>query len=161
MLRMIDYAPLIALLLWAAAADLRVRRVPNWISFGLAISGVLLSFSSWGHLTPSQALVGLAVGFAIGLVLHALGAIGAGDVKLLAGIGAWVGPLAVALSFAGAAVIGMILAFAMSVRQGRLRDVLRGGVLLGVSITGGGYGMPTKPPALPILPRRKPSSAMA
>ena len=142
---LIDYAPLIALLFVAAAEDIRARRVPNWISLGLLISGLGLSCTSWGHITVSQALGGLAVGFGIALVLHLLGAIGAGDVKLLAGVGVWVGPIAVLLSFAGAAIVGMFLAIAISIRNGRLKDVVRGGVLLGASITGGTHGFGTRP----------------
>ena len=41
------YVPLIALLLWAATVDIRVRRVPNWISFGLALSGIILGVCLW------------------------------------------------------------------------------------------------------------------
>ena len=114
MMRMIEHAPLIAMLLWAAVADIRARRVPNWISMGLAISGLILSCSSWGHISPSQALLGLCAGFVVALLLHLLGGIGAGDVKLLAGVGAWIGPVMVLIAFAGAAIIGMFIAIAMS-----------------------------------------------
>ena len=145
MLTLIDYAPLIVLLLIAAAEDVRARRVPNWISLGLVISGLLLSCSSWGHISVSQAVLGLALGFAIGLSLHVFGAIGAGDVKLLAGVGAWIGVLEVLAAFAGAAVIGMLIALVMSIRQGRLKELMRASVMLGASISGGTHGFVARP----------------
>jgi prepilin peptidase CpaA len=144
-LALIDYAPLIVLLLIAAAEDVRARRVPNWISLGLVLSGVVLSCTSWGQLTLTQALLGLTLGLAIGMVLHLLGAIGAGDAKLLAGVGVWIGPVPVIVVFAGAAIIGMCIAIVMSVRQGRLKEVIRGGVMLGARIGGGTQGMLASP----------------
>ena len=44
-------------------------------------------------------LVGTIVGLALLLPLYAIGGMGAGDVKLLAGVGAWVGPQVTAYAF--------------------------------------------------------------
>lgn len=141
----IYYAPLFGLLLWAAMADIRARRVPNWISFGLAVSGIMLSLLPWGHIKASQALLGLSIGFALPLALYLLGALGAGDVKLVAGVGAWIGPVPVLVAFACAALVGMVLAIAKSVQQGRVREVLRDSVLLGASVAAGSGGAIARP----------------
>ncbi|MBC8105000.1 MAG: prepilin peptidase [Anaerolineae bacterium] len=141
----IYYAPLIGLLLWAAMVDMRARRVPNWISFGLAFSGIMLSLLPWGHITVSQAALGLLVGFALPFALYLMGAVGAGDVKLVAGVGAWIGPLPVLFAFACAAVVGMFLAIGMSIQQGRVREVLRNSLLLGASVAGGSVGAMARP----------------
>jgi len=144
-LSVLYYAPLIGLLLWAAMVDIRARRVPNWISFGLAFSGVMLSLLPWGHISITQSLFGLMTGFALPFALYLLGAVGAGDVKLVAGVGAWLGPVPVLIAFACAALVGMVLAIAMSVQQGRVREVLRESLLLGASVAGGSVGAMARP----------------
>ena len=141
----IYYAPLIGLLLWAAMVDVRVRRVPNWISFGLVFSGLMLSLLPWGHISAVQAVLGLSIGFALPFALYLIGAIGAGDVKLVAGVGAWIGPVPVLIAFACAALIGMVLAIGKSIQQGRVREVLRNSLLLGASVASGSVGAIARP----------------
>lgn len=139
------YAPLIGLLVWAAMVDIRARRVPNWISFGLAFSGIMLSLLPWGHISATRATLGLTIGFALPFALYLMGAIGAGDVKLVAGVGAWIGPVPVLIAFACAALVGMVLAIGKSIQQGRLREVLRDSVLLGANVAGGSVGAMARP----------------
>lgn len=136
------YAPLLALLIWAAATDVRARRIPNWLSVSLALSGLVLSFTRLGALSPKQSALGLAAGLGIGFVLFTVGAWGAGDAKLVAGIGAWLGAVAVMWVMVGAVVIGMVVALIYSAAGGRLRWLLRDGALLGLELTSG--SRPTK-----------------
>src|SRR5450432_957962 len=88
---LIVWAPLICTLAVAAVIDARQRRIPNWLTFGLMTAGLakaaLVSPQNFGH-----AMLGIVVGGAIPLVLYMISAVGGGDVKLLAAIGAWVGP---------------------------------------------------------------------
>jgi prepilin peptidase CpaA len=132
------FIPLFALLAWAAVVDLRHRRIPNWLTFSLLLSGLCLG--SVG-MTPagslSRAAMGLALGFGLALVPFLLGAWGAGDVKLLAGLGGWIGPLPLLLVFAIAAIGGMIVALWVSARQGKLRGLLRESALITVSAVHG------------------------
>jgi prepilin peptidase CpaA len=69
-------------------------------------------------------------GFALGLALmmpgHALGATGAGDVKLMAAVGALVGPGTVVTAFAFTAITGGVMALAIAMRRQRLRATLAG-----------------------------------
>lgn len=136
-MRLVSFAPLFALLVWAAREDLRRRRVPNWLSFGLVLGGVCVSTLPWRNIPPGSALAGLAAGFGLSLVLYMLGAVGAGDVKLMAGVGAWIGPLPVLIVFAATAVIGMVLSFVVAARTGALVVLLGDGLRLGASLANG------------------------
>src|SRR5687767_15907788 len=85
-------APVLGLLVWAAVGDLRSRRIPNWLTFSLVLSGIAQSFTPGGLVSPGMSLAGFAVGFGLPMILFVIGALGGGDVKLLAGVGAWFGP---------------------------------------------------------------------
>lgn len=93
---------LCAWLLTAAVIDLRTRRIPNWLVgsgmlcalalHALAPAGTGLFAFWWGSPGVSQSLYGLLAGLALFMPLYLLRAVGAGDVKLLAMVGAWLGP---------------------------------------------------------------------
>jgi prepilin peptidase CpaA len=95
-------AALAAFLVIAVWFDVRERRIPNTlvansILWGLAVQALAPSGDGlfafwWGGLGASQALLGLAAGLALFMPLHLLRAVGAGDVKLLAMVGVWLGP---------------------------------------------------------------------
>ena len=83
---------LFAILLAAALFDIMYRRIPNWIT----VTGVVLGLAMNALIGPPEAgilfsMVGLLVGFSDLRALYALRAMGAGDVKLMAAIGALVG----------------------------------------------------------------------
>ena len=77
-------------------------------------------------MTLLASFAGFALGFALMLPGHALGATGAGDVKLMAAVGAMVGPGTVVTAFAFTAIAGGILAVAVAIRRQRLRATLLG-----------------------------------
>jgi prepilin peptidase CpaA len=74
------------------AIDLRTRRIPNVLTFGAAAGGVAFSLATRGLAGGIDSLAGILVGAALMFVLFALGGMGAGDVKLLGALGAWLGP---------------------------------------------------------------------
>lgn len=126
--------PLFALLIWAAVGDLRDRRIRNWLTLSLILSGVAQSFASHGIVSPAQSGLGIATGFGLTFILFAAGALGGGDVKLLAGLGAWIGPGPTLGVFCLAAILGMLIVLAQAIVQGRLGKLLHNTVLVIVNL---------------------------
>jgi prepilin peptidase CpaA len=104
----------LGVVLAAVVWDLATRRIPNVLTFGAAALALLVHgyFGSWSGVGFS--LAGWLVGVAFFLPFFALGGMGAGDVKLLGAVGAWLGPVAVIwvalfTSIAGG-VMGLVVA---------------------------------------------------
>jgi prepilin peptidase CpaA len=119
---------LLALAVWN---DLRTRRIPNALVFGGAAIGVLLNtalppgdglfIEPFGGIGFGMSLAGLAVGLGLLLPMYALRTLGAGDVKLMAMLGAFVGPSAVAGIVLLTLLAGGVLALAVAGYNGRLK----------------------------------------
>ena len=89
-----DHAALVVLaagLATAVVTDVRTRRIPNWLTGALAAAGFGMACGG-GAVTPLQAALGLLAGLLLMMPGHVIGATGAGDVKLMAAVGAVVGP---------------------------------------------------------------------
>jgi prepilin peptidase CpaA len=108
----------------AVFTDVRTRRIPNWLTGAIAGAAFGLAFGG-GPVTPMRALLGLVVGLALMLPGHVIGATGAGDVKLMAAVGAVVGPDVIFRAFLYSAVAGGVLAVVVALRRGRLSTTLR------------------------------------
>ena len=104
-----------AILIVAAVIDGRQLKVPNWITFPMVLSGWLASGVIYGWDGMAASLWGTAVGLGLLLPAYAIGGMGAGDVKLLAGVGAWVGASQTFWAFLVSAIIGAIIAVIMVV----------------------------------------------
>ncbi len=100
----------------AAVIDGLQLRVPNWLTFPMVVSGwvysAMLSGFDW-YEGLAYSLIGTVVGLALLLPAYAIGGMGAGDVKLSAGIGAWMWTTVSIYSFAVSAVVGGIIAIGM------------------------------------------------
>jgi len=119
-------AYLVALLVSFSACitDVRSRRIPNILTFGAAAAAIVFHTSTSQSAGLLKSVEGWLVGAVIFFLPFALGGLGAGDVKLLAALGAWVGPgdaLWIAL-YAG--VAGGILALVVAVSKGYLGQAL-------------------------------------
>jgi prepilin peptidase CpaA len=107
-------------LIVAAVIDGFELKVPNWITFPMVISGWIYS-AVFAHLHLGLAwyeglgwsLAGTIVGLLTLLPLYSIGGMGAGDVKLMAGIGAWVHVTHTLWAFAISGVTGAVLAVLM------------------------------------------------
>ena len=111
---------LAAVAVCAAVYDWRFRRIPNWLNLCGLILGIslnLLYFQAHGAL---EASIGLLLALAIYLPLYLLRAMGAGDVKLMAAIGALVGPRHWLQIFLLTVIAGGLAAAFVAWRKGRL-----------------------------------------
>jgi len=104
----------------AMAWDVRTRRIPNWLTLGAA--GVALGYAlfSGGLSGLGFAVGGWLVGAALFFPLFALGGMGAGDVKLLAALGAWLGPVDAVWLAIFASIAGGAMAVVVSMYHGYL-----------------------------------------
>jgi len=108
------------LLIVGALHDVAARTIPNWVSIGLFVLGVLL------RLLDSSLLMGLSMGlvvFAVAVFCWRRGWLGGGDVKLLAAAAIFVPPthvadLMIAVTLFGG-VVGLIYLFARLISYGR------------------------------------------
>lgn len=94
--------------------------------------GILLAGSGVSGTSVMGSCLGFALGLALMLPGYGLGATGAGDVKLMAAVGAIVGPTLVVTAFLCTAIAGGVLAVVVAVRRRRLSATLAGaGRLMG------------------------------
>ncbi len=119
-----QYSIQVVLLLTLAAVityyDVRYRRIPNMCVLITLICGLTMNSVSGGWRGALTSLAGCAVAFCLMLLLHLFGALGAGDVKLFASIGAVIG-LSLALpTFLVVLVTGGALAVVSILRDGTL-----------------------------------------
>jgi prepilin peptidase CpaA len=105
-------------LIEAAIIDGRQLRVPNWLTFHFAAGG--LAFAAWsgGWQGLLWSFAGAGVGLLTLMPLYAIGGMGAGDVKLMAGLGAWMGPVVTLGAFAATAITGGLISLAMVLVSG-------------------------------------------
>ena len=93
---MISNLPVVFVILTALAGcihDLRTRRIPNYLTFGSAGLAFIYALVSHGWSGLAIGIGGWALGVALFIPFFLLRGMGAGDVKLLAALGAWVGPI--------------------------------------------------------------------
>lgn len=100
-------------LIVAAIIDGYKLKVPNWITFPMIIGGWVFSTVTFGWAGLGWSMLGTAVGLALLLPAYAIGGMGAGDVKLLAGVGAWVWSEVTFYAFCVSTVIGGVIAVGM------------------------------------------------
>ena len=116
-----DQLAAIAIAIVAAACDLRMRRIPNLLTFGAAATGLMYHLSSGGPWAFGGSAAGWMVGALVFVVPFALRGLGGGDVKLLAALGAWIGPGDVLWLALYTGVAGGAMAVVVALANGYLR----------------------------------------
>jgi prepilin peptidase CpaA len=114
----------LAIALIAVAFDLRTRRIPNWLTFGAAAAALAAGWMDTGAPGLGRSALAWFVGALIFFPLFALRGMGAGDVKLVAALSAWLGPIEAVYLAIFASLAGGVVAIVVSVSQGYLRTAL-------------------------------------
>jgi prepilin peptidase CpaA len=104
--------------------DIRTRRIPNLLTFGGAAVALGYSLVTAGPNGLATSALGWLAGAALFLPFFVLGGMGAGDVKLVACLGAWLGPLTAVYVDLYAAVAGGVMALALALATGYLGQAL-------------------------------------
>ena len=89
-----------------ASYDLAARRIPNSLNLLAALAGLAWALAAGGAGGMLQALGGGLAAFGLMLAFHLFGAVGAGDVKALGGLGCFLAPWAAVELFVATALAG-------------------------------------------------------
>lgn len=120
---------LILLAVIAGVIDLKSSRVPNWLTLPALVAGFVLRGSLQGVPGLASAGKGLALALAIYVPLWLLRAMGAGDAKLMAAVGAITGPGDWLLIFVVSSLLGGLVGVWIAARRRVLRRTLANTVL--------------------------------
>jgi prepilin peptidase CpaA len=104
----------IGVVLIAVVTDLKSRRIPNLLTLGAALTAVVVHGYVAGWSGIGMALAGWLVGAAFFFPIFALGGMGAGDVKLMAAVGAWLGPGAIVWVALYSSIAGGVMALVVA-----------------------------------------------
>lgn len=118
--------PTLAVLGVATFTDLRSRRIPNWLVLPFLVIGLAISAWLHGWHGLGQSLEGAALGLLLYGVLFFMGGMGAGDVKLAAAIGAWIGPLQLLYALFLTAMAGGLMVLGWAIYKGFFKDMITG-----------------------------------
>jgi prepilin peptidase CpaA len=134
-------AILAAMLIVAAAGDLRTRTIPNWLNASIALGAVPFWALSGMSLWPEVALqIAVAAGvFALFAMAFYAGAMGGGDVKMVAAVALWLPLGAVLKLLVIMSLAGGVLTIAMLVRQRLAKSRHQLEIPYGVAIAFGGF----------------------
>jgi prepilin peptidase CpaA len=123
----VSFAPFAAaaVALAACLTDLRSRRIPNVLTLSGAAAGLLFHLIVGGPAGLGWAAAGWAVGLVLFLPFFVLRGIGGGDVKLLAALGAWLGPSLTLWLAAWSAIAGGVFALVVSAARGYTGSAFR------------------------------------
>lgn len=117
----------LALTVWIAWGDLRTRRIPNYLTLGTAAAGLAYNCMSQGLPGLANGILGMLLGFAFLILPYLWGGMGAGDVKALAALGAWLGPKLTVWLFCYMGVAGGVIAVGYLAWQGILWQKIKDG----------------------------------
>ncbi|MGM8212316.1 A24 family peptidase [Virgibacillus sp. W0430] len=118
-------AIVIIMLIICIVTDLRERKILNAVTLPASLLAFIYhAFTAGldGFLFSGK---GFLVGFALLIIPYAMGGIGAGDVKLLAAIGAWKGMLFVLYAGLYGAAVGGIIAFIILLKRKQFRLTIK------------------------------------
>jgi len=125
--------PVIILVTVAARADVRTRTIPNLITLPALLLGVAIHTVLAGTAGLTSSAAGIAIAGGALLPGWLFRWMGAGDVKLMAAVGAWLAWPQAVIAVLASLVMGGAISLVIAVRRGMLRQALTGAALIGAS----------------------------
>lgn len=122
----IAWWPTVLVVTMAAVIDIHSRRVPNWLSLPFLVAGLAVSAQRGGVPGTVNSIGGIGLATIVVGVLWYLRGMGMGDLKLLAGVGAWIGPGQLVLALVATGIAGGFLAVGYAIWHGSLGRSLDG-----------------------------------
>lgn len=117
--------PTVIVLVLATCTDLRNRRIPNWLVLPFLLAGISVSCWLHGWHGLGQSLAGFGMALLFFGAFFWIGGMGAGDVKLLAAIGAWIGPNQLLVALVMISLVGGAMALCWAIWRGFLLDLFK------------------------------------
>jgi prepilin peptidase CpaA len=121
-------AVLVALV--GAVTDVRTARIPNRLTYTALLAALPLRTVLLGLSGLKSGAIGMLVAGGLFLLLYTLGAMGGGDMKLMAAVGAWVGSTEVMTLILAAALAGGVLAIGRIIFRNMVGETLRNTIRL-------------------------------
>jgi prepilin peptidase CpaA len=118
-------AILVVLVICASVIDVRAHRIPNRLVASGAVIGLLTQVLAPGQGDWASSLGGIAMGMAVLMPMYVLRAMGAGDVKMMGMVGAFVGPTGVLAVALLTFLAGGVLALAFALRKGAVLQMFQ------------------------------------
>jgi prepilin peptidase CpaA len=114
----------------ASVPDVREHRIPNLLTGPCILIALALHLFAGGWAGAlNSALAGILAGGLL-IFFFLAGGMGAGDIKLMAAIGCFIGLHSIGLMLFATALCGALLGVTLAVRSGRLRETLVNAILL-------------------------------
>ncbi len=108
-----------------AVIDLRTARIPNRLTYTALLAALPLRTALLGLSGLKSGAIGVLVAGGLFLLLYTVGAMGGGDMKLMAAVGAWVGSTQVMTLILAAALAGGVLAIGRIIFRNTVGETLR------------------------------------
>jgi prepilin peptidase CpaA len=121
---LVNITLLLPLAVVIAYYDVRYRRIPNAFVLATLAAGIAVNAIFAGLPGVAASIAGCVLGFGLMFMLHVFGAMGAGDVKLFAAIGAVTGAGLVIPTFIVVILIGGLLAVVSMIRAGMVMTTM-------------------------------------
>jgi prepilin peptidase CpaA len=121
----ISHSVVVVVLALACISDLRTRRIPNVLTFSAGAAALAFHLLTGGWSAAGWSIAGCLLGALLFFPMFALRGMGAGDVKLLAAVGAWLGPSQVAIAALATSIAGGVIALVVALGHGYLTAACR------------------------------------
>lgn len=126
----LQWGAVIGASLVAAVFDWRQRRIPNWLTGLTLLAGLVYATGTSGFGGLGYSLLAAVLVSSPFVLLFVFAGGGAGDAKMMAAIGAWLGVVDGGIALAGVCFSGVALAFTWAALRGGLRRVVETMVVL-------------------------------